>query len=676
MLFPEANPIYLDEKSRDVKQRMEAFYAESISINQSFWSEGEIDTRFWAGDQTLWNDMGYGNLPATRRRQFNFNRIRRIVNQISGQQRRSRRSMIASPEKSTSTETADQLTDVLMWATARENILDTVSQAFEGALVTGLNLLQVWVDYRSDPVSGDIKVDNHAFNSWLIDPFFRKQDLSDCMGLLKRSYLTRREIISLLPNHKEELLDLPLQYTRDDKFQFMPETYGFGQKNLLTYDEFYYRTYRTQTMLCDTQNGKTLEWRSQDKERLKFYLQLHPMVTVYETEIPSVNLAIVVQGKVIEEVENPLGIDRYPFVPVLTYYAPQMSSFPWRIQGIVRGLRDSQYLFNRRKVIELDILESQVNSGIIMKENTLVNPKDAYTQTGQGKVFTLKDEAQITDFQVMQSPAIPPSNLAITEALGEDMNQTAGISGTQVGDEASDKSGYMMAVRQNTANVGQEGIFNSLDISLKLLGEICVDIIKYNFTPGKVEAIIGKKPTREFYDKDWEKYNIIIEEGLNTTSQKQMQFAQILQLHQVGFVLPKSVILDACTIQNKKEILKQIQQQEQQQAQAQQMQLQAALQEQEARTNLAHSRAVADQGLGLERLSRIKENKSMAVERQAAAVRDENEAVLNFVKAIKELDTIDFEHLEKMVAMQQMIKQQEQAVNKESEEKPQTQGAQ
>ena len=85
MIFPQLGPVYYDERHKAILSRMESFYAESITINQSFWSEADTDTRFEAGDQTLWNDL-YGNLPANRRRQFNFNRIRRVINMISGHQ--------------------------------------------------------------------------------------------------------------------------------------------------------------------------------------------------------------------------------------------------------------------------------------------------------------------------------------------------------------------------------------------------------------------------------------------------------------------------------------------------------------------------------------------------------------------------------------------------------------
>ena len=85
MLFPQLSAQYYSEHHKGILARMEAFYAESITINQSFWGEADTDTRFEVGDQTLWTDL-YGNLPANRRRQFCFNRIRPIINMITGHQ--------------------------------------------------------------------------------------------------------------------------------------------------------------------------------------------------------------------------------------------------------------------------------------------------------------------------------------------------------------------------------------------------------------------------------------------------------------------------------------------------------------------------------------------------------------------------------------------------------------
>lgn len=636
---------------------MEAFYAESITINQSFWGEADTDTRFEAGDQTLWNDL-YGNLPANRRRQFNFNRIRRVINMISGYQRRNRKSTIVTPIENADNDTADQFTKIMMWVNQQEGVLETLSESFHGALVTGMNLLQVWVDYRSDPVSGNIRVDNCSYNSFLIDPYFRKADLSDCNALWKRSYLTKRECISLLPDKVDLILGLWGQDNRDGKFQFMPETYNYGLKNLLTYDEFYYRDYRTQRMLVDTQTGETQEWRGQDEEALKVFLRTFPTVSVVEQEIPTVKLAIVVQGRVMYDGPNPIGIDNYPFVPVLGYYTPQMPYFPWRIQGVVRGLRDSQYLYNRRKVIELDILESQINSGWKYKENALVNPKDVFL-SGQGRGLALKEEAQMTDVEQIIPPQVPPSMIQLSEILGKEIQEISGVNEELLGSAMDDKAGILSMLRQGAGLTTLQPLFDQLDRSQKLLGKIIIDIIQSNFTPGKIKKILeGKEPTDQFYNKAFGKYDATVEEGINTTTQKQMHFAQLLQLREVGVQIPDHVLLDAATLQNKNELIAAVQQQQQQAMQLQQQQAQVAMQEQQAKIELAQARAMADRGLGIERVSRVQENQALAQERQSAAVKDQDLALLNFVKALKEIEHVDLSYLEKLLTLNSAVQAQ------------------
>lgn len=655
MLFPQLGPQYYDEKDRSILSRMEAAYAEAVTINQAYWGEADTDTRFEANDQTVWSDI-YGNLPVNRRRMFTFNRIRRVVQMISGHQRRNRKSTIVIPVENADSHTADQFTKVMNWVNRQEGILETISESFNGSLISGMNLLQVWLDFRSDPVSGNIRVDNCAYNSFLIDPYFRKSDLSDCNFLWKRSFITKREALSLLPNKVEEVLSLYGQDTRDSKFQFMPENYNYGFKDLLTYDEYYYRDYRAQRMLIDTQSGETTEWRGTDEERLKAFLQSYPTITVIEQEVPTVKLAIVCQGKVMYDGPNPLGIDVYPFVPVFAYYRPEIPYFPYRVAGVVRGLRDAQYLYNRRRGIELDIFESQINSGWKYKENALVNPKDVFL-SGQGKGLALKSDANMTDVEQILPPQVPPSMIEISKILADEINQISGCNEELLGSAVDDKAGILSMLRQGAGLTTLQSLFDNLDRAQKLLGEIMVDIIQNNFTPGKIKKILnGEEPEKAFYDKAFGKYGCAIEEGLNTTTQKQMQFAQLLQLREIGVPIPDDVIIDAATIQDKTKLMESLKRQQEQQQQMQMAQTQAAMQEQQARTDLAHARADADRGLGAERYSRIEENRALAEERRSAAVKDEELALLNFVKALKELEGMDLNHLTQLIQLSTHVK--------------------
>jgi hypothetical protein len=642
---------------------MEAFYAEAISINQSQWSEADTDLRFYLNDQTIWTDY-YGNLPANRRRQFNFNKIRRVVDMISGHQRRNRKSIIAVPIENGDQVTADQFSKVLMHITRNGNVLETVSETFQNALITGMNLLEVWMDYRTDPVSGTIRVDNCNYNDFLIDPYFRKLDLSDCKGLWRRKFLSKRECISLLPDHMDEILGLignDYGNGRDGKFQFQTEAYNYGLKNLLTYDTFYYRTYRTQKILIDTETGEMMEWKQKDEEKLKQFLQTYPQITVSENEIPSHNVAIVVQGKVMYDGPNPMGIDQYPFVPIVAYYHPESPYFPYRCQGVVRGIRDAQYLYNRRKVIELDILESQINSGWIYKENALVNPKDVFL-SGQGRGLALKQESQMTDVQQVQAPRIDPSMIQLSEILSKEINEIAGISEELLGfDNADTKSGYHAMLKQSSGITTLQGLFDNLDYSTKLLGNLLIDLVQMNYMPGKIQQILenNQQPAPQFYNKAFGKYHAAVEEGLNTTTQRQMQFAQLLHLKEIGVPIPDEQLLEASTLQNKPQLIEAIQKNQQQQQQLQQQQAQLQMQELEARTNLANARAMADQGLGIERVSRVEENKALAQERRAQAAKDEDIALLNLIKALKEIDDIDITQIQKLLSISNVIKSQE-----------------
>lgn len=473
-LFPQLDlNYYIPQDDKNLLTKMDTAYTQAITINQSFWSEADMDTRFREGDQQLWSDL-FGNLPSFQKRVFNFNRIRRVCNMITGYQRKTRKSTIITPRENSDSMTASQFTELMFWLMDQTNGYEVISKAFDGAVTTGMNLVNVWLDYRTDPVCGDPCMDHVAYNSFIIDPYFRKPDLSDCNFIWMRRFYTKAECKSLLPSKRDEIDSLYAGGYRDGKFQFMPESYQYGMQNLMTYDEYWYRDYREATLLVDPRSGDTLEWKGNDAN-LKDFLDANPAIEKIKEWVPTVNLGIVVQGKVMYHGKNPLGIDLYPFVPFYCYFNPDMPYFPWRIQGVVRGLRDSQYLYNRRKIIELDILESQINSGFKYKENALVNPGDIYLQ-GQGRGLALKQEAQMSDVEQIQPPNIPPSMIQLSEILGREIQEISGVNEELLGSANDDKAGILSMLRQGAGLTTLQILFDQLDLSQKLLGKLWLNI--------------------------------------------------------------------------------------------------------------------------------------------------------------------------------------------------------
>lgn len=92
------------------------------------------------------------------------------------------------------------------------------------------------------------------------------------------------------------------------------------------------------------------------------------------------------------------------------------------------------------------------------------------------------------------------------------------------------------------------------------------------------------------------------------------------------------------------------------------------------------AKAMANEGLGVERASRIQENRALAVERIAEAQKDKDLGTLDRIKAVKELTSLDLEQLVKSI---ELIKSIQEGQDIESQERtkealgeaPQPQGA-
>jgi hypothetical protein len=239
----------------------------------------------------------------------------------------------------------------------------------------------------------------------------------------------------------------------------------------------------------------------------------------------------------------------------------------------------------------------------------------------------------------------------LSEGLANEINQISGVNEELLGSAMDDKAGVLSMLRQGAGLTTLQPLFDQLDQSQKLLGRILIEAAQANYTPGKIQKILKEQPSDQFYNKAFGIYDCVVEDGLNTATQKQMEFAQLLQLRELGVPIPDESLVESATLQNKKKLIEIMQKNQQQQQQMQQMQMQAALQEQQARTELAQARAVADQGLGVERMSRVQENQALATERKAQAERDHYASLLDFVKALKELEGIDIANLGNLISL-------------------------
>lgn len=634
------------EFHQDIVQDFGESYQRAYQLWNTYYAEAYKDLSYYLGNQWSLEELSYLN--NQRRSSFTYNKIRRLINLVQGYQRKNRLSTIISPIENASELTAEIQTDAMQYIMQFADGYEAISTAFKGALTTGMSFISPWMDYRSDPVSGDIRFHVDEWNSVILDPFLTKKDLSDCSFIARRKYLSRTEVISLIPDKQEEIERLPWG-SRDDKFTYMPYARQWGMQKLLNYNEYWRTKWETKDVLVDMETGEMKEWTG-TRERLRMFKQMFPQLELIRKPVRSVELGIIVEGQLLYYGKDPAGLNDYPFVPFFAIFEPSYDLYTWKIQSLVRILRDPQTEINKRRSKMVDIIDNQLNSGWIAKTNSVSNPSSLY-KSGQGQVVWVKESGQLGDVQKIPPASIDASQFQLEAEFEKDLFEILGLSPENVGMAENDKiesAGILAKMRQAAGWIPVQDVFDGVRESQKLLGHKVLKLMQLNYTPEKIKLITKKDPTPEFYSKAFARYNVVVEEGILTDTQRQSQFVQLVALKSMGVLPPEgdALIVQNSNLHGKKELQEIVDRKNQMQAQAQQQMLQMELKNQETTTRAIDAKAESDRSLAAERLNKVGLDAALSAERMQRAEEDRTAGALNLVKILKELETMDLTNLQ------------------------------
>jgi hypothetical protein len=217
----------------------------------------------------------------------------------------------------------------------------------------------------------------------------------------------------------------------------------------------------------------------------------------------------------------------------------------------------------------------------------------------------------------------------IFKTSGIDLENWAGQEDKQI-------SSLTLLLKQASNLMVFQKYFDQWDYALKLVGERLLQIGLNNWNAEKVALLIGEEPSPHFYSKIFAKYQTVVQEGLLTPTQKNLQAQQMMDINSAfgREVLPPSMIIKDMNIQGKAEILEFLKKQEEQMAAVQSEETnikhafeEARLQElvSKAAANIAraredHSRSESNLGLYEERLSMIERNRAMSLKEKQLAL--------------------------------------------------------
>lgn len=636
--------------NRDIVAEADERYQMNLSAWQLFFWEQLIDRKVYLGDQrylNLYSGLNYEH------QKWIFNASMPVVNMVCGRQRQHRKATQMKAVQGSSNKTASQATKCIQSAYYNDDTYNTISNCFkESAGITGLSLMHSWIDYRRDPICGDLKTECYSADMVMMDAFWREMDLSDCQFIRTRKYLHKQQVKQLMPGRENDIDLLNDQAYFDTKFTFMPQQYNIRRKGFLAYDEYWYLTERMGTFIVDPETYESTEVDF-DKEEMGRLKARFPHIVIVREKVPTIHLAIIVNNVCFYNGPNPLGVDMYPFTPFVGYHDLANNNYSFRYQGIIRNIRDPQYLYNYRKQLEMDLLAAQF-SGVNVEEDALISDDDAF-KVGPGKVRFFK-KGRMGALQDIPGANINPANFQVTDLLKQDIQSNAGVTPELLGQAEDSDVGITEQLRQGAALTTLQELFDNLNLSQRNAGRLHWALIQKNYTLGKIRRMIEEEPTNEFRDKSFQRYDAVIANAPMTDTTKQLAYLQKYSLWKDGLPIPPDMLLQDLDIQDKDKLIESIQQSQQAQQQQQEQMAKLQMENQQIVNESLQSKAMSDRSLAEERMMRGRLEQVEIATKHAETQHQMSESALATVKAAKEVESMHVDDFVKIFSLIENIR--------------------
>lgn len=662
------------EREHDIRQMFNERYDFAYRNWEPFLAEAQVDLAYFLGDQ--WSAKEKQQLKEEKRNALVINKIRPKIKMVTGYERRTRMSIITEPVGDEDQAIADQINQALLLVQQKDKTYQTKSDAFESMLKTGLNFVDLRLDYSEDDVYGDIVSERIPYNGVLIDPRTTRRDLSDCEFILRRKLVGRDTAKSLVPWASDEIDDIPHE-NLDNKFPLMAQFGDSRNQDVMKYDEMWSRSFKPVRQIVDKVSGTrwTREvFESQFGlvgEQVDQVVEMSGQLQWMTRQEPTVDLNIMINGVSVFSGEEPWGLEDFSMTPIFGFWDPEFSGissgddFGLKLQSLVRCQRDPQTELNRRRNKAIDILNTALNNGFIAKSAAVTNKRSLY-QTGQGKVIFLDDDAQPGDVVPLPAANVPQGDILAGDLFDKDIAEIAGISEELLGEITSRGpiAADTVRARQAAGLTLLQDLFDNYNTAQRIIGEKMLKMMVKNWVlprgdtiSPKLERILNEPALPAWRDGTILKYDLNIEEANETASQKNLFWQQLLQARSVGIDIPSSVLLEAMPIQNKDKIIEAVQQAEQ----LQQQQAQIEAEQRQTLNQLSQAKVVADLSLAAERQGRMAADIGLARERISEMQQNHAQANLDRVRAVKEIEGMETDRLLKMLAFMREIEQRQNA---------------
>lgn len=466
--------------ANNILNKIHGSYEEAKSNWRALFSEVLEDNNFYSNQQ--WEkadlDVAYRRKAPT----LNLNLVKKQVDVIYGFQSQNRSIMKAFPIDGGDTRVAEVYTRLLQWLMKDRNGGNIVNMAFKDCLKGGVGWLAPEVNFDVDLVSGDIEIKWEAPYNILPDPFFKEKDLSDANYIIRHKKLHKNQLKVMFPSKASEIDKSKSSFDNDGIRQELESPQDQG--NMVLVLEFWERIYKQKKIIVsETGDFQVVE----NDEELEFLLQEQPDLTVITRKIPEIMLTIVIDEQVIlYRGGNPFETTYFPFVPLFAYYDPSLKEWHYKIQGIIRPLKDAQREKNKRRSVLMQAINKMPQYGWKVEDGAI----DDLNQLYRGDNIIQFNPNRV--LQEIQPPPIPQGVMLLEQMAETDIPKIGANPDLIGGVQEKGAPGVAIQSRIKQGLLAHQEIFDNLNFAKRHLGRILLEMIAKNYSRIKIQRILGE----------------------------------------------------------------------------------------------------------------------------------------------------------------------------------------
>lgn len=551
------------------------WFQKAVEAGQDWRDNAKVCTDFFNGDQ--WDDSDRKSLQDKQRPCLTINRVRPMVNVVTGYQTLNRYEPDFLPRTADDAEKVRLAKAMQKWIDDKTNFATVESDVFKDVCVTGRGFY--WYEWQVvNEKTGKIKISRENPLHIYIDAESVEPDASDAGHVFRARWEDRDKIKQVYPEWKDEIDELAKGYDEAEAADLDQKLYweGIGKKLRVVecwYKEGGYTTYYDTGMGMFSEKQIPAEFADivKDTETLK-------QLGVKRIRIPEIKIkfCVFIGTLELESGESPYEHGMFPLVKQKGY------SYQGVDAGIVRDMIDLQREVNKRRSQMLHILNTDTNRGWIVQKGMLDPEQKAILRKHGATPGVIIEENSPGALRRMETPQVPMALVTAEGMAKEDLRSVTGINEEMLGtDVASSASGKAIELRQRQAltqiavlfegirQAREQGLFilwgkdgNKGLVQQYITEPMALRIVQDNGTeqfamlnqPQQVIDPMTGMVQQVLNDLSMFEFDVAVSSAPATPSTRIANFYALIEAAKVGIAVPPDILLEFMDIPGKDNI--------------------------------------------------------------------------------------------------------------------------